>query len=406
MKAATNTTESWPLWKKLIILLAGLSLGLAYTSGLLADKKETLGILQGHFPDQTVTEVANEKPYYEVKGRDSGLREMLVIVEETQGWGGPLTVGSVIDTEGVLRNVLVLDHKETPSFFDHLVQNGFFRQFADKQVDAPLKTGTDIDAISSATVSSVGFTKGVRLGTHWAGREVFAKDIPPEQEVWKIGHEEYLLIGLYALILICLLRKYFRLRLYVLVLSIAFVGFYANRTISISNIGSLLLGYIPAPHEQLFWWLLVVGTLVLTLLLGKNFYCAWMCPFGGMQEFITKVGGLNFRVSRRLEKILRGMVYFLLWFALMIIFITRNPALGNFEPFAVLFSLHGLGVQWYLVTLALLGAFVIPKFWCRFFCPVGGFLKQVVWLKRVLTARFRLPVVSRKELSDEEKVRC
>ena len=406
MKAATHTTERWSLGKKLIILLAVLSLALAYASGLLADKKETLEILQGHFPDQTVVRVTPEKPYYEVKNRNSGLREMLVIVEQTQGWGGPLTVGSVIDTDGVLRNILVLDHKETPSFFDHLVQNGFFRQFADKQVDAPLKTGTDIDAISSATVSSVGFTKGVRLGTHWAGRQVFARDIPPEQEVWKIGHEEYLLIGLYALILICLLRKYFRLRLYVLVLSVAFVGFYANRTISISNIGSLLLGYVPPPHEQLFWWLLVVGVLGLTILLGKNFYCAWMCPFGGMQEFITRVGGLNVKVSGPLEKVLRGMVYLLLWFALMIIFITRNPALGNFEPFAVLFSLHGLGVQWYLVTLALLGAFVIPKFWCRFFCPVGGFLKQVVWLKRAIAVRFRLPVVSRKELSDEEKVRC
>jgi polyferredoxin len=131
-----------------------------------------------------------------------------------------------------------------------------------------------------------------------------------------------------------------------------------------------------------------------------------MCPFGGMQEFITKVGGLNVKVSGPLEKVLRGMVYLLLWFALMIIFITRNPALGNFEPFATLFSLRGLGVQWYLVTVALLGAFAIPKFWCRFFCPVGGFLKQVVWLKRALSARFRLPVASRKELLDEEKIRC
>ena len=406
MKAVIHTTERWPFGKKLIVLLAVLSLALAYASGLLANKQETLVVLQGHFPDQTVTRVTSEKPYFEVKNRDSGLREMLVVVEETQGWGGPLTVGSVINTEGVLQKVLVLDHKETPSFFDHLVQNGFFNQFADKPVDAPLQTGTDIDAISSATVSSVGFTKGVRLGAHWVGTEIFGMEIPPEKEEWKIGHEEFLLLGLYALILLCLLKKYYRLRLYVLAASVAFVGFYVNRTISISNIGSLLLGYVPAPHEQLFWWLLVVGTLVLTLLLGKNFYCAWMCPFGGLQEFITKVGGLNFRVSRRLEKILRGMVYFLLWFALMIIFITRNPALGNFEPFAVLFSLHGLGVQWYLVTLALLGAFVIPKFWCRFFCPVGGFLKQVVWLKRALTARFRLPVVSRKELSDEEKVRC
>ena len=82
----------------------------------------------------------------------------------------------------------------------------------------------------------------------------------------------------------------------------------------------------------------------------------------------------------------------MLWLALMITFVTSNPALGTYEPFAVLFSLKGLGIQWYLVSVAIIGAFMIPRFWCRFFCPVGLCLDATAKLGRRL-ARLIGPVV-------------
>ena len=60
----------------------------------------------------------------------------------------------------------------------------------------------------------------------------------------------------------------------------------------------------------------------------------------------------------------------------MITFLTSNPGLGTFEPFATLFSLKGAGIQWYMVSVAIIGSFFIPRFWCRFFCPVGLCLNQ------------------------------
>ncbi len=104
---------------------------------------------------------------------------------------------------------------------------------------------------------------------------------------------------------LCLWHYFFKFnkaRIVILGISIVFLGFSVNRPISISNIGAIFLGFTPPSlHEQPFWWLLVVGVLLLTLILGKNFYCFWMCPFGGLQEYITKLGGAKFGPSKKIS---------------------------------------------------------------------------------------------------------
>jgi polyferredoxin len=48
----------------------------------------------------------------------------------------------------------------------------------------------------------------------------------------------------------------------------------------------------------------------------------------------------------------------------------------------MMFSLEGLGIQWYILPASLLGAFFVPRFWCRLFCPVGLYLNELVRLRR------------------------
>ncbi len=109
-----------------------------------------------------------------------------------------------------------------------------------------------------------------------------------------------------------------------------------------------------------------------------------------MQEFITLIGGVRLRLSKKTLQLAEYSVYFFFWLALMITFITSNPSMGTYEPFATLFSFKGIGVQWYLVSVAVIGSFVIPRFWCRCFCPVGAFLKQVLKLKRSFIKRIQM----------------
>ena len=164
--------------------------------------------------------------------------------------------------------------------------------------------------------------------------------------------------------------------------SLFFLGFYLSTPITVSAFGSLLMGYIPSLSENLFWWLLVLGTMFMTMVMGRNLYCAWACPFGGMQEFINKIGGITVQVHSTINRAAQWIVYLFFWLSFMIMFVTNNPANGTFEPFAVLFSLKGFSVQWYLVSVAIIGSFIIPRFWCRFFCPVGLILRYVAKIKK------------------------
>ncbi len=71
----------------------------------------------------------------------------------------------------------------------------------------------------------------------------------------------------------------------------------------------------------------------------------------------------------------------------MLIFLSAHPTLGSYEPFAMMFSLTGAGVQWYILPLSLVGSFFVLNFWCRLFCPVGLVLNDMVRLRRSLLKR-------------------
>ncbi len=55
----------------------------------------------------------------------------------------------------------------------------------------------------------------------------------------------------------------------------------------------------------------------------------------------------------------------------------------------MMFSLEGIGIQWYILPLALIGSFFMSNFWCRFFCPAGNALSMLVRLRRRAISFFR-----------------
>ena len=70
----------------------------------------------------------------------------------------------------------------------------------------------------------------------------------------------------------------------------------------------ILVWFAPpqAGQQALFWWMLVPGSLALVTLLGKNTYCGWICPFGGILELVARTGGMNVPVPRNLQRQLKG----------------------------------------------------------------------------------------------------
>jgi len=118
-------------------------------------------------------------------------------------------------------------------------------------------------------------------------------------------------------------------------------------------------------------YILLFGVLLGIIQFGKNIYCSILCPFHHIQRLAYKIGENNWPVSKFILKHSVNFVNFLLWLSLMFIFISRNPTIGSYEPFSMLFSLEGVGVQWYIFPLSLIGSLFVKDFWCRLFCPVG-----------------------------------
>ena len=155
------------------------------------------------------------------------------------------------------------------------------------------------------------------------------------------------------------------------------MGIYLNASVSISHFARLTLGFLPGLKEHLIWWGLVSVTLVFPFFLRKNLYCYALCPFLAVQTILIKISGFRLKLTGSFLKFAKIASQALLWMAFMIIFISENPTLGSYEPFALLFSLDGAGLQWYLLPAAMIGALLVPDYYCRYFCPVGRALTIV-----------------------------
>jgi polyferredoxin len=170
--------------------------------------------------------------------------------------------------------------------------------------------------------------------------------------------------------------------------AVLFIGFYANASLSLSSIAGMFMGYIPGIQQHPMWWIMMVSVLGSIVVMGRNIYCQQLCPFMVVQDLLQKISGIRLRIDSRFQRRARTLIFSLSWVALMLIFLTAHPALGSYEPFAMMFSLEGLGIQWYILPASLLGSLFVPRFWCRLFCPVGLYLNEMVRLRRRVRSLF------------------
>jgi polyferredoxin len=169
--------------------------------------------------------------------------------------------------------------------------------------------------------------------------------------------------------------------------TLVFVGFYANVSLNLGNIAGIFMGYIPGLKQHPMWWIMMAGALGSVVILGRNIYCHQICPFKVVQDLLQKISGVKLRIKPEVQRKSRTLIFFLSWIALMLIFLSTHPALGSYEPFAMMFSLEGLGIQWYILPAAVLGSLFVPSFWCRLFCPVGLYLNEIVRMRRAIRDR-------------------
>ena len=391
---ATANTVALP-WGRVLEALAWASLLAAFIIGQIAAQTDYEALLQKQLPDVklTLSQENRELPVVYRMEVDGKVSPDAVIMSEGVGYGGPLVVGVKTrrtDEGAKVNEILMLNHKETPAFMDRINTSNFFRQFAGMSVTDNFIIGDDIDAVSGATVSSEGFAAAVREAVHLGAVQHLKLPRSWQQPAWRIGINEIILVTLFALAFFSVYRrdtlaKY--ARYVVTVGALVFVGFYANASLNLGNIAGIFMGYVPSPKQHPMWWIMIIGALGSVVILGRNIYCHKICPFKVVQDLLQKISGVKLRIKPEVQRKSRALIFFLSWIALMLIFLSAHPALGSYEPFAMMFSLEGLGIQWYILPAALLGSLFVPSFWCRLFCPVGLYLNEIVRLRRAVRER-------------------
>ncbi|ANS87102.1 hypothetical protein VSVS12_03393 [Vibrio scophthalmi] len=296
------------------------------------------------------------------------------------GYGGPLVMAFEIDDNQRIRNATLVEHIDTAGYVVNVLNQRFLDRINGKTISDALRNGFDIDGVSGATLTVEGMTEAVRKAAHEAALQ---RGLSPKVEAtpWRFQWTDMLLTLLVLMVLFerqmpATLRKYHIM--FVGALSVVVIGFWANMALSLASLSSFILGYWPDPRQNPSLYILLLSVLVGIVWLGKNLYCSQLCPFHHIQRWLHKLGKNNIALSYWINNHAITVVNVLLWSALMLIFITRNPAVASYEPFSMLFSLDGVGVQWYLLPLALFGSFFIKDYWCRLFCPLGRGLNLLV----------------------------
>lgn len=180
-------------------------------------------------------------------------------------------------------------------------------------------------------------------------------------------------------------RLFERVRVGFLIYTLVFIGWYGLAQLSVVNI----LTFIHSVLNHFTWntflmdpmvFILWVFVAVMLLLFGRGIYCGWLCPFGALQELVSraarklKVPQLEFPpfVHERMWAIKYIILLGLVGVSLQSV--AAAERLAEVEPFKTAIILHfarSWGFVAYAVAMVAVSA-VNERFYCRYVCPLGG----------------------------------
>ncbi|WP_429884776.1 4Fe-4S binding protein [Geoalkalibacter halelectricus] len=136
---------------------------------------------------------------------------------------------------------------------------------------------------------------------------------------------------------------------------------------------------------------LILFAALLTALLFKRGFCAWICPVFPLSEGLWRLGeklcGRTFAPPFWIDLVLRGLKYLLLgFFAYQILWVMPLPGLRAFfaSPYHKVADIRMLeffqqpsATTLAVIGLLALGCFFVQMAWCRYLCPYGALLGLV-----------------------------
>ena len=250
-----------------------------------------------------------------------------------------------------------------------------------------------IDALGTAAVSAP-MPTAAAAPTVAAPTPTVAPEPPPEQlvrfdfsQVEEEGAYEDLVdsaswarVGRIVFVLVLAALAFFTksasLRWVSLAATAIVLGWIDGGFLSISHVTGLIWVGPSAITSDLPLLLMVAFTLVTVLLWGRVF-CGYLCPFGALQDFIDRLVPARFK--RELPKglhrtALKGKYAILAVILLPAIAGSHASLYQYFEPFGTVFFFGRNALLWAIAGTILVAAAIVPRFYCRYACPLGASL--------------------------------
>lgn len=359
------------LGERLFAILALVTVLAAYYLGAQRTDPDLRGHLKQALPTADRFEPLTDTIYTALeRGRVTGY----VAVNSAPAFNAPIKLAAGFDLDGRLVNYSVIEHYETPEYFDKVDLSDLRERLLGKSYLDTFKVGEDVDGISGATYTTVGIVEAIRRAGLDVAEHASALSVPIGQpQKVAFGIPEITLIALFAVGFFAHRQdfKYKKAARWAsLITGMLVLGFWFNRPLTISKISQFLLGFFPPWETNLYWYLLIGGILFVFTRDNKNPYCEWFCPFGAAQECLAAVGGAKVRSPGRYRSFLKWLQRFLAWLAIVAALYFRNPGVSSYEIFGTLFKQIGTTVSFLLLGIILIAALFIKRPWCTYLCPL------------------------------------
>ncbi len=279
-----------------------------------------------------------------------------------------------VDLDGTITGMAVIQHRETPSWFRKVNENGFIQSFFDKSYQDAFQLGEDVDGITSATYTSRAIAASALEGSRSIAANQLGFDVPPTPKPKvTFGTPEIALIALFGVGYFGHQRNFKykkQLRWAGLLVGMVVLGFMYNKPLTLSMVNQALLGFWPQWQTNIYWYLMLGGIIFVFTVDNKNPYCQWFCPFGAAQECMGAIGGAKNYSPGRYRNTFTWLRRGVVWFAILVALLFRSPGLTSYEIFGTLFALVGSNPQFILLGIVLIASLFIKRPWCAYLCPI------------------------------------
>lgn len=135
----------------------------------------------------------------------------------------------------------------------------------------------------------------------------------------------------------------------------------------------------------------ILGIVLLAFFTGRGF-CGWACPMGFVQDALGAARKPRATAPRstfaRFDRLLKWLKWPVLFLVLWLYahynlapsrpypYVVRSSHYLSLEPLQVAASLGNpaFAIRYVIFAIAIVGALLVVRFWCRYFCPLGAIL--------------------------------